>query len=57
MNNSQAVPGGSGTAAHNASSGSISMLIRDYNEADVPMSLAQIQTPTYMQEEDKDDPS
>ena len=52
-NHSQA--GGSGTAAHNASSGSIGMLVRDYNEADVPISLAQMNTPTYLEEEDKDD--
>ena len=55
INNPAAVPGGSGTAAHNASSGSIGQLVRDYSETDLPTSLAQMNTPTHMEEEDKDD--
>ena len=53
--NPSPVQGGSGTAAHNASAGSIGMLVGDYNEADVPLTLAQMKTPTHLEEEEKDD--
>ena len=50
------VPGGkSGTAAHNTSAGSIGMLVAEYNESDVPESIAQMKTPTRLEEEEKDD--
>jgi len=31
------------------------MLVGDYNEADVPLTLAQMKTPTHLEEEEKDD--
>ena len=49
------VPGGSGTAAHNSSDGSIGLLVAEYNELDVPSSLAQMKTPNPLEDEEKDD--
>ena len=53
--NPGAVAGGSGTAAHNSSAGSIGLLVAEYSELDVPQSIAQIKTPSPLDEEEKDD--
>ena len=50
------VAGGSGTAAHNTSgSSSIGQMVADYSEGDVPQSLAQMKTPSPLDEDEKDD--
>ena len=55
-NNTQA--GGSGTATHNTSSGSLGSLgkmIANYTDSDCPLSVGQMNTPNYMHEDDKDE--
>ena len=49
------VAGGSGTAAHNSSAGSIGQMVADYSESDVAESIAQMKTPSPLDEEEKDD--
>ena len=47
--------GGSATATHNASSGSIGKMVANYTDSDCPLSVGAMNTPNYLQEEDKDD--